>query len=49
MGDAISTATVIKCDCCQQRKLCKMYVIQTGDTAWVCVDCRKGQTTNVRS
>lgn len=42
MSDAISTASNQLCACCEKVKLCRMYVIQTGDAVWICVECRKG-------
>ena len=40
MSDAISTEIKQTCECCTQRKICRMYVLQTGEAAWICLKCR---------
>ena len=37
-----------KGECCRQMKLCRMYVLQTGETAWVCEPCREGRQAGSR-
>lgn len=43
MSEAISTEAEGICDCCGKLKLCKMYVLQNGETAWVCTKCRENK------
>jgi len=43
MGSAISSEALVDCDCCGQLRLCRMYILQTGNAAWVCVECRTGK------
>lgn len=43
MSDAISSPTCGVCECCGKGGEVKMYVLQTGHTAWVCKDCREGK------
>lgn len=31
------------CECCKNFKLCKMYVLQNGEAAWICDNCREGK------
>lgn len=40
---AISSKAITLCDCCQRERPCKMYVLQDGNTAFVCDDCRNGK------
>lgn len=40
MSDAISTEIKARCDCCEEMKKVRMYVLQDGNTAWVCKKCR---------
>lgn len=44
MGDAISTEMHGRCECCGKFKLVRMYVIQTGEAAFVCKKCREGKS-----
>lgn len=44
MSDAISTEARVVCNCCHRLKTCKMYVLQNGTTAWVCLECRGGRS-----
>lgn len=41
MSDAISSETEQFCECCNKFKICRMYVLQNGNAAWVCKECRK--------
>ncbi len=41
--DAISSETTDQCECCGHYKLVKMYIIQTGEAAWICKECREGK------
>lgn len=42
MTDALTTkATTGLCECCGLLKRVKLYVLQSGATAWVCKGCRK--------
>lgn len=43
MDNAISSAHKTKCKCCDQRKWCKLYILQNGEAEWVCKDCREGK------
>ena len=43
MTDAISNKVLEHCKSCKRLKICCMYVLQTGNTAWVCDDCRYGK------
>lgn len=43
MNDAISTEAKLQCECCNKWKICKMYIIPTGEAAWICKDCREGK------
>lgn len=40
--DAISTESDQRCACCQRMRLCRMYILQMGEAAWVCKECRTG-------
>lgn len=31
------------CGCCHKLKRCGMFVLQDGNTAWVCLQCREGR------
>jgi hypothetical protein len=39
-SSAISTEGEAICECCGRRKLCRMYVLQSGEAAFVCHNCR---------
>ena len=41
---AISTEGKGTCDCCEKPKKVAMYVTQMGTTAWICKECRNGET-----
>ncbi len=43
MSDAISSKSNQICECCNKLKVCRMYVLQTGNTAWICKKCRMGK------
>lgn len=38
---AVSSETMGFCECCRKTKLVRLYVLQNGETAWVCKECRK--------
>lgn len=38
----ISSEITASCDGCGKRKKVRMFVIQTGDAAWICAECRSG-------
>lgn len=40
---ALSTTITGLCDCCGFLKRVKLYVLQDGNKAWVCKECRKGK------
>lgn len=40
---AISSEARTECEGCLKMKWCKMYVLQHGEVAWVCKDCREGK------
>jgi hypothetical protein len=42
-SDAVSTEGSAICECCGFRKMCRMYVLQNGQTAFVCASCRTGK------
>lgn len=44
--DAISSESFAYCECCERRRLCRMYVLQDGRAAFVCKPCRTGKKEN---
>lgn len=47
MSNVISSASMQFCYCCVQHKLCRMYILQMGEAAWVCQSCREPTLTKV--
>lgn len=41
---AISSEAKLACECCKKIKTCRMYVLQNGEAAWVCIECREGKS-----
>lgn len=39
----LSTESRQQCECCNKFKICCMYMLQTCEAAWICIDCRKGK------
>lgn len=43
MNEVLSTEDNQFCKCCGKFKLCKVYVLQSGNAEWVCTECRNGK------
>lgn len=41
--DAVSTTTRGLCECCGHLKRVRLYILQSGNSAWVCKECREGK------
>jgi hypothetical protein len=39
---ALSSQTEQRCECCGKLVVCKLYALQTGEAAWICLGCRSG-------
>jgi len=42
LGEATSSYCTGLCESCNTETWVRMYVLQDGNTAWVCDKCRKG-------
>lgn len=44
MSKPLSGVFEIYCKCCKRWKDCRLFILQNGEAAWVCDECRKGKS-----
>lgn len=49
MANELSSESEERCECCRKVKMCKMYMLQSMEAAWVCIECREGKPSETRT